>query len=75
MDFLSTTVVLLFKMKELGLEWCWLRAWMAGYVADYNSFVLEFVVINPLLNKIVQRLRSQVNFYFYSRATNDFKIL
>lgn len=41
---------------------------MAGYVADYNSFVQEFVV-NFCLEKNVQYLRIQINFYVYSRAT------
>lgn len=62
MDLFSTTVVLLFKRKEAGLEWCWFKTWMAGYVADYNSFTLEFVVNISFPNKIVQHLRSQVNF-------------
>lgn len=47
---------------------------MVGYVAECNIFVLEFVVNISFLNKIVQYLRSQVNFYFYSRVTNDFNI-
>lgn len=73
-DFFSTTVVLLFKKKESGLEWCWVKTWMARYVAEYNIFVLEFVVNISFLNKIIWHLHSEVNLYFYSRAANDFMI-
>lgn len=51
-DFFSTTVVLLLKRKESGLEWCWFKTWMAGYAADYNSFIQQFVVNFSFLKKV-----------------------
>lgn len=67
MDFFSTTVVLVFKRKESGLEWCWVKTWMVDYVAEYyvGYVVLEFVVNISFLSKIILHLHSQVNLYFY----------
>lgn len=64
--FFSTTVVLLLRRKELGLEWCWFKIWMAVYVADCNSFIQQFVVQFSFLKQLY--LCIQINFYVYSKA-------